>query len=329
MNPNPEPKLLRHLTAGGAQTPSGRAHVCAASGLVVWGGRCFAVADDELHLTAFTTAPNGPLEFVRLLAGELPQDAKERKAEKPDFEVLLHLEPAHWGAASQKRALLAMGSGSKKRRKRGVLLTFKSEGVETAPADEVFSELRVIDLKPLYEALEETVEKLNIEGAVVLGGCLKLLQRDNKAEHHAGGSCRVVEYELEAFLQWLELRDGESANPPRPTQVQRLNLGSAQGVPLAPTDAARVSDDLWVMSAVAEDSENSVLDGPCTGSAVVLLNAANQVLANYPLAGSPKVEGIAASVQGQNIVLKMVTDADDPNQPSQLLEVCIALPKVA
>lgn len=41
----------------------------------------------------------------------------------------------------------------------------------------------------------------------------------------------------------------------------------------------------------------------------------------YPLHGAPKVEGIAVQAEGDTLVVTLVTDADDPAIPSQLLEV--------
>ncbi len=323
------PQVVRKLTAEAGEHPAGRAHVCAASGLVMIGRRCFVVADDELHLASFDAVASGPIEFLQLLPGLLPDNAAARKAAKPDFEVLLHLEPQHWPTLEGRRALLAMGSGSTPTtRNLGVLLMFKDAGAADAPLVDLFDAGVVIDLGPIFALLRQQLGGLNIEGAVVVGDRLKLLQRESQAT----GSCTVVEFELAPFLRWLleqaskvALRVPVPVPVPTPVKVQRVDLGSAQGVALAPTDATSLGDGLWLASAVAEDTQSSYDDGPCVGSAVVLLNAENAVLRSWALAGSPKVEGIQAHFERGGWVLTMVTDADDPGVASELLTLNLDL----
>ena len=90
------PQCLGLLQIDPAQHPQAWAHLSAASGLVRSGHLLYVVADDELHLgvfedTAATGMPPEPGALVRMLEGDLPIDAVERKAAKPDFETLVHL----------------------------------------------------------------------------------------------------------------------------------------------------------------------------------------------------------------------------------------------
>ena len=98
--------------------------VSAASGLVLR-DQCFhVVADDENALFVF--GADGATRRIALLPGELAAEHAERKAHKPDFEILVDL-PGH--------GLLAMGSGSRATRERAELGDHhvRSSVVETSP----------------------------------------------------------------------------------------------------------------------------------------------------------------------------------------------------
>ena len=73
-----------------------------------------------------------------------------------------------------------------------------------------------------------------------------------------------------------------------------------------------------MFTAVAEDTADACRDGACVASMVGWMDAEGQVRACQRLAGAPKVEGVTAAGEGG---LWMVTDADDPDRPSELLEV--------
>jgi hypothetical protein len=81
----------------------------AGSGLVLRDGIFHVVADDENALFVF--GPEGAVRRVVLLPGELPEKHHARKAQKPDFEILVDL---------REHGLLAMGSGSRPTRERAV-----------------------------------------------------------------------------------------------------------------------------------------------------------------------------------------------------------------
>ena len=72
---------------------------------------------------------------------------------------------------------------------------------------------------------------------------------------------------------------------------------------------------------MAEDTSDSFRDGACAGSVIGWVDGNGRLLRTEPIAGAPKVEGIA--LDGQHRLL-MTTDADDPKQASQLL--LLALP---
>jgi hypothetical protein len=310
---------IRSLVSPKNQLAGDPRHTSACSGLVEHGGRWFVVSDDELCLTSFQLDPISPLQRVLLLDGELPIDPAERKSQKPDFEVLTLL-PVH--VASPDGGLLALGSGSKPvTRERGVCLEMYRNGILGTP--------RSFDLAPLYAPLRAQFNDLNIEGALFLGDTFRLLQRGN-----AGSSPTAsISYAAHEVLVWLmAAASGRQQTPPTIQQVKLVELESASDVPLTITDAAPVigRPDLWVVSAVAEDTNNSYTDGPCVQSAIAFLNANDDVLAVHSLQGAPKVEGLVATVHDHDAdfaMLTMVTDADDPQIPSQVLRVRAALPR--
>jgi hypothetical protein len=143
---------------------SGHAHLSAASGIVVRGQRIYVVGDDECGLGIFSIDSTAPGKLVPLLPDVMPADAKERKAVKPDFEVLLELPADRWPST-----LLALGSGSTDRRCRGVRIPLDDAGQ--------VGEVEVIDLADLYQAVATAVAEVNVEGAVVRDELLLLFNR--------------------------------------------------------------------------------------------------------------------------------------------------------
>jgi hypothetical protein len=111
-------------------------------------------------------------------------DEKERKRLKPDLESLT-LVP--WQG---RQALLGLGSGSTRGRRRGVLQPLFDCG-------EVDGQAIVFDAGPLYDALP--FEELNLEGVAQVAGRLFLGQRGNSAE----GRNALIELDLQAGLSGI------------------------------------------------------------------------------------------------------------------------------
>ena len=275
---------------------AGGGHLSAASGLLRLRGQLFVVADDALHLGVLDADAAKPVRLLRLFDGELPLEPAVRKAAKPDLETLLEL-PAlpDWPQG----ALLALGSGSRPNRQRGVLLAWDAAGGFSAP--------REIDLAPLYAPLRAHFAELNIEGGFILAGELRLLQR-------AGNAC--IRYDAAAFCAWL----GGHAAAPTVLAIERFDLGQIDGVPLAFTDGAALPDNSgWVFSAVAENAADSYLDGPCLAAALGCIGADGALRWLQRLDPVWKVEGIAVQAIANGLCLTLVTDADDPATPAHLM----------
>jgi len=261
------------------------------------------VADDEHHLALFDDlAPKAPGRLIRLFEGDLPQGKKNRKSLKPDVEALAQLPPLP-GCPSG--ALLALGSGSRPNRNTGVLMAL-------APDGSLEGEVRYIDLMPLYSSLRLHFTELNVEGALVVGDALLLLQRGNK-----GGSLNAcIHFAWADVLPWLL---GQSDAPLQARTLQGYDLGAVDAVPLCFTDGAALLGGAWIFSAVAESADDSYHDGACLGSSIGIVDAAGTLRSMQALGPGCKVEGIAAHLAGDALTLTMVTDADDPAIPSQLL----------
>ncbi|MGH8352103.1 MAG: DUF6929 family protein [Pseudomonas sp.] len=256
----------------------------AASALVCQGRSLWVVADDELKLQRYSLAGEWRAEWP-LLPGALPDDATERKRAKADFEALALLPDG---------ALLALGSGSTAQRRRGCLVRA--------------GEVRVIDLSPLYLALDAQFPELNLEGAVVWGGQLVLAQRGNGAEGHNA----LILLDLQRSLSDLAAGCLSAAGLLR---VVPLRLGDLAGVPLGLTDLAVDPRGRLYFSAAAEASASTYRDGPCAGS-VLGHFAADFALAEMTRLAPPvKIEGLAFPSAGR---LLLVADPDDPESRAPL-----------
>jgi hypothetical protein len=304
---------LRLLTLHAHEHPRGQPHLSAASGLVCAFGRVYVVADDEHHLGVFDDRRK-PGELHRLLHGDLPRHAKKRKRRKADFETLVLLPAGTAGLAGERgatSALLTLGSGSTAQRESAVLQPLDAAGHFAGPA-------RAFSVAPLHAALRAQWGAVNIEGAVVRGEDLLLLNRGGSGER---GTNAVARFRLRDVMAAASA--GASAAMPsliEPISLHACTLGAVRGVGYGFTDATLLPDGTLLFTAVAEASNDSVADGECVGSALGQADANGELLWMRALQGAPKVEGIEAQVDADgSITVCLVTDADDPAVPSSLL----------
>lgn len=290
---------VRPLLTEGPAEPGRPTHVSAASGAVHHDGVLYVVADDELSLAAFPDG-SGKGRWHPLLAGELPLDPELRKAVKADFETLSFVPRS---PEFPNGALLALGSGSHPRRRWGSLLAFGDGRSDLQRPHRV-------DLNPLYEALRATIPTLNVEGAVFTADKVLLLQRGT-----AGASENaIIHLDHAGVLHALE-----KGTPLTGTLLQRVTevrLPELHGVQLGFTDGQLLPDGRIVFSAVAEDTRDAYVDGPCTGSAIGLLSVDGKVHAVEEVTPKLKIEGLCL-VEDR---LWCVTDVDDPVAPAELYQ---------
>jgi len=267
--------------------------------------RLHVVADDEHCLGVFDLSNDEPGTLVRVFDETLPSSHDERKATKRDLEALTQwpATPGHpFGA------LLAIGSGSRSNRQAAAWMPLDEQGG-------LQGTVRHIDLSPMYEVLRRSIADLNVEGAFVSGGRLCLLQRGNRAS--PVNACIV--FDRIGFEAWLD----DAGPVPVAQSITRYELGLIEGVPLCFTDGAALPDGRWVFCAAAEDTSDSYADGRCAGSAAGIVDAQGRLELLEPLSLRCKVEGIAASAEGESVRLLMVTDADDRQAPALLLSATL------
>jgi hypothetical protein len=278
-------------------------HVRAGSSLVRGGGRLWIVQDDTLSIVRLD--PRGPV-VIPLPAGEAGarrfDDGRGNKRFKLDLEAAVVLDGT----------LVAWGSGSSARREQLVLQPVRGEA---AP--------RLFNGAALYAHLRDVPafsgSELNLEGVVRRRQRLWLVQRGNGAP--------VGDRQPVDALGALALPDVRAwlAGGPCPTLqvVVPLDLGTIDGVRLTPTDAAMIGGRLTLLCA-AEDSPDAVRDGPVTGVAIAVVDRDGVRWARVRnpdgSAFCEKAEGIAAGGAGR---VRLVTDADDPDVASGLVEVVV------
>ncbi|SOD03097.1 hypothetical protein SAMN05216486_10817 [bacterium JGI 053] len=309
-------RSLPLLYADGADPSLDRpAYVRSASGITRVAG-CVAVVQDDASFVAVVDAATGLARAITLPVGEGGRrqfdDLRGNKRFKLDLESCVTVDDE-----DGREMLLAFGSGSLPARERIVL-------VRRVDSDD--PDVRVIDASALYASLHAAPEfsgsELNVEGAAVLGGTLRLFNRGNGAPRGdhlpVNASCDLV---LDALLTWLH--DPGSTAPPPPRDIVQYDLGAIDGVPLTITDAATLGDAV-LYAAAAEESPDATRDGPVAGCAIGIITG---VSARYceveAMDGGPyrgKIEGLLPLAPDR---LLAVVDPDDPRIPSTLLEIAI------
>lgn len=291
---------LKTLTLKESSHKERHMHLSAASGLVHVGDWIYVVADDENHLAKFLVAGDEDGDLVRLFDGDLPLTYEERKAEKSDIEVLTLVPPSK---RYPHGALLALGSGSKKKRKKGAVL-------QLTPASEL-EKVDIFALNDLYDFLEEKIGKLNIEGAVIVGEDIVLFQRGNK-KNKINATIRMT---LDDFYNGI-FKETKKYKPK--INVTHYDLGKIDDVPLCFTDATALPNGDIVFTAAAENTSDSYEDGKCMGSRVGVIDSKGELLFTETIDLLVKLEGVEANVVNNAVHLMLVTDADDAAVPAQL-----------
>ncbi len=285
-------------------------YVSAASGLVRVGQRDWVVADDENFMASFPVA-GGPGQTLRVFPGELPEDPKERKAQKPDLEALLHLPRALTHAPHD--LLVAIPSGSKENRHRGVVVPLTPEG-------EAHGSVQEVDWSLLNAELGKRFPKLNIEGACVIGERIRLSQRGNGKKNISA----IVDLDLKEVVAAIT---GKKPIPPSSVRnVRVIDLGKERGVPWTITDLAALPDGRMLFTAAVEDSANVVKDGAVLAAGIGILNRDGSVAYMRRIEPLVKLEGLAIlGVHGGAVDIAAVSDGDDRNIPSGFYTTSIAI----
>jgi hypothetical protein len=270
--------------------------LAAASAIVVRDDELYVLADDELTLARYDRS-GLRTGTITLLPGALPESPRDRKAHKPDFEVLISLPDG---------SLLALGSGSTPARRRAAYVRFSAAR----------SESHAIDLTPLYLRLERELPELNIEGGAVLGDALYLCSRGNGAR----GENALVRLDWPSCAS--ALIDAGALPSEALREIAQVRLGRLAGQPLSLTDLA-VGAGRLLFTAAAEASPNTYEDGVCVGSALGVLAPNGAVCDLVALAPVAKIEGLWATPAQHEpdrvLELLLVADPDDRHARAPLM----------
>ena len=278
--------------------------VTAASGIAPLGDGWLIVQDDA---TSAAFRRSGSVTALRVLP---PVEGHERFSEdagtkhlKPDLEVAC---PADLDGEP---AVLLLGSGSSRRRMRGVVVTLGDGGPVA----------RAAELGPLYELVARCLglpmDQLNLEGGSRHGDSMRWFNRGNLAAGVLSASVDVpVAALVAACLGRVPAADVPVGQP------RRYDLGEVGGIGLEVTDAIGLPDGRVLLSAAAEDTPNAIDDGPVVATALAVVDGAH-VLAVAPVpevhGHVRKVEGLALrAVRDGEVHLLAVVDDDDPRRPS-------------
>ncbi|HWC27181.1 MAG TPA: hypothetical protein VG474_11410 [Solirubrobacteraceae bacterium] len=295
-----ELRTLRYLDLEEPDIEGRHAHVSSASGVVRRGDFVYVIGDDLLELAVFRMSNPAPGELRQVLPGTLPVDEEERKAAKPDLEALTVVPPFEDNPYG---ALLGLGSGSGEGRDRGFVWSLQADGG-------LRGEPRVVDLGPIYHLLGEQVERLNIEGACVMGERLWLLHRGN----HAETMNVVAELSLDAVME--SLRGDLRIDVDELAAVRSYDLGELDGVEVTFSDATPLGGDILVFTASAEARGGG---GEIRGSVVGTIDLDGEVRRMRTIDRRYKVEGVHATIDTGVIDFLFVCDQDDPEICSPLL----------
>jgi hypothetical protein len=279
---------------------------------VVWFRGRLAVVQDDAHFVALVDPETRLAEAI-----PLPADAQGRRLFDDSLgtkHLKWDLEAAAVVPTPEGDRLIAFGSGSLPARERVVVLPEAGAPI-------------VVHARAFYATLHASHtfagSELNVEGAVLLDGCLRLFNRGNGAPRDgllpADATCDLS---LAALL--AHLNAPEHHPPPEPERIEVYELGEIGGVRLTFTDASVTPFGL-LFCASSEDSPDAVEDGEVTGSAIGTLpedGVPRWTLLTLP-DGSPfveKVEGLCPS-RTRPGVLYVVTDPDAPGAHAEICEV--------
>jgi hypothetical protein len=294
-----------HYAAGADPKNDLPGFVRAASAIRRAGARLVIVQDDvnALAIVDPYTGITRPLLLPAGPAGErVFDDLRGNKPLKLDLEACVRLPYGR---------LVAFGSGSSPLRERLVVLDLAREAVP-----------RIVEAPPFYAALRAQAAarsaELNIEGAVVQSGYLRLLQRGHGKRRSALWNA-VLDFALADFTGWL---DGKREVPPLQRALE-VDLGGVSGVPFGFTDGCVTVSGRLAFLACAEDSVDVRSDGPVLGCRFGWLGADGRHGTMTDVLGPDghptrlKLEGIE-TVEDNETLFQVVADMDRPDEPAVL-----------
>ncbi len=292
------------------------AHVRAGSALVWHAGR-LGVVQDDASFVAFVDVASGEVDVVALPRGDDGRrvfgDDLGNKRFKLDLEACIAFRDDEG-----EPTLMAFGSGSDARHARDNIVVVRG----AAPTE---ADVQVIAAPRFYDRLRALTafsgSELNVEGAALKGDHLTFFQRGNGAPRGpispVNATCTVSLAAFRAFLLEPSLLEA-----PEPAAICQYDLGAMGGCPFGFTDGTHAGEHLYYLAA-AESSPDAATDGPVAGCALGRLGEDSYYAHIEGSDGAPlrdKLEGLAPSLHDSNRFYGVV-DRDDPNTPSELVEL--------
>jgi hypothetical protein len=285
-------------------------HVRAASSIRRQGHR-LVILQDDVSALAVLDPSTGSTRPILLPAGpdgaRVFDDARGNKKFKMDLEACVVLPDGR---------LVAFGSGSSPQREKIVTIAAGQGAMaQQLSGSDFYARLRI------HAAAHRA--RLNIEGAVVNGDRLRLLQRGIGKRGFESWNA-ILDVSLEKFAGWL---DGRNPLPPV-RRILQVDLGDIAGVSFGFTDAAVTDDGRIAFLACAEDTADALDDGPVLGCRFGWLDPDDQaaiVTTVVDSDGQPtgfKLEGIETRIEG-GPVFDVVADMDRGDEPAQIAELVV------
>lgn len=274
----------------------------AASGLAIIDDIVYVIADDEAYIASFRAMGRELGTTVDMVDVDIPTDPSERKKHKPDLESLTPLKPFASFAAG---GIIALGSGSGPGRDMGAFAILSEDG-------EVTSAIQ-LDAGPLMAELDRRIPKLNLEGTAATEDVMRVLQRGNEPEAYN------AHIDLDLVGLKRAIAGPRVVGPDLIVDIKKHDLGFLRGTKLCFSDADTLPDGRIVFSASAETSASGP-DGAIAGSAVGIMHPGGEIEMLEPIELDTKVEGLAARIAGDGLEAYMVSDNDDPANPSSLMK---------
>lgn len=303
----PRPLYYQHGAYPLEDLPS---HVRAASSVRRHGGR-LVILQDDVNALAVLDPASGRVQSLLLPSGpdgaRVFDDVRGTKRFKLDLEASIVLPDGK---------LVAFGSGSSEHRQKIVTLeAHKGALAQLLRGEEFYRTLR--------KHADDRGARLNVEGAVVQGRMLRLLQRGSGRRGSKPWNA-ILDLPLDHFMAWL---DGRGSCPPV-VRVAEVILGDLGGIPFGFTDGAVTADGRLAFLACVEDTEDPLHDGPALGCRFGWIDADDGAAVMAPVVesdGQPtrlKLEGIEARVDDAQ-VFDVVADMDDGDRPAEIAELTI------
>jgi len=303
------PRLLRY-DQGAHPLEDLPGHVRAASAIRRHGHRLVILQDDVSALAVLDPA-TGSTQPILLPKGpdgmRVFDDVRGNKKYKMDLEACVVLPDGR---------LVAFGSGSSLQREKIVTIAAEKRAIA-----------QLLSGSALYAGLRVHATargaRLNIEGAVLQGDWLRLLQRGNGKRGVEAWNA-ILDIPLDGFLGWLDGRHPV----PSVRRILEIHLGDVAGIPFGFTDAAVTDDGRVALLACAEATEDALSDGPVLGCRFGWLDADDRAVVMTDVVdsdGQPtrlKLEGIETRID-VDAVFDVVADMDRGDEPAQIAELSV------